>query len=145
MKKILFLSFVFILFSFVFSSCSPQKRLERLLKQYPELCITDTINITTPVPIPAKNAEFNVNYTYRDTLISLYSTDSMKLSYSVINDSIIKVFVHVPPKTMYVTQKVPVEKIIIQKPDNWGIFLKTLPYLILGLIVIAILSFIYKK
>jgi len=141
MKKILFLS----LLSFTLCACSPQKRLERLLKQYPELCITDTINITTPVPIPAKNAEFIVNYTYRDTLISLYSTDSMKLSYTVINDSIIKVFIHVPPDTIFITQNIPVEKIKIIKPDNFGLFLNTLPYLILGLIVCVILGFIYKK
>ena len=118
MKKTIFLSFIFLLSSFVLCSCSPQKRLERLLKQYPELCITDTINITTPVPIPAKNAEFIVNYTYRDTLISLYSTDSMKLSYTVINDSIIKVIINVKHDTISITQNISVEKIKIIKPYN---------------------------
>jgi len=141
MKKILFLS----LLSFILCACSPQKRLERLLKQYPELCITDTINITTPVPIPAKNAEFVVNYTYRDTLISLYSADSMKLSYSVINDSIIKVFVHVPADTIFITQNIPVEKIKIIKPDNWGLFIEKIPYVALALISLLLAGFLFKK
>ena len=136
---------IFFTIALLFTSCSPQKRLESLLKNHPELTATDTLKIIVPVTIPAVNDSFVINYRYKDTTITCYASDSVKLTYTVINDSIAKVFVHVPPKTIYVTQKVPVEKIIIQKPDNWGIFLKTLPYLILGLIVCIILGFIYKK
>jgi len=136
---------IFFTIALLFTSCSPQKRLESLLKNHPELTTTDTLKIIVPVTVPAVNDSFVINYRYKDTTITCYASDSVKLTYTVINDSIAKVFIRVPPKTIYVTQKVPVEKIIIQKPDNWGIFLKTLPYLILGLIVCVILGFIYKK
>jgi len=136
---------IFFILALLFTSCSPEKRLANLLKAHPELTVTDTLKIIVPVTVPAINDSFVINYKYKDSLITCYSADSVKLSYTVINDSITKIYVHVPPKTIYVTQKVPVDKIIIQKPDNIGEFIKTIPYLILGLIVIIILGFIYKK
>ena len=134
-----------LILSFILTSCSPQKRLAHLLKNHPELCITDTIKLTTPVPIPAKNAEFIVNYTYRDTLINLYSNDSIKLSYSVINDSIIKVFIHVPADTIFITQNIPVEKIKIVKPDNWGLLIEKIPYVAIALIAFAFAGLFFRK
>ncbi len=136
---------VIILTIILLTSCSPQKRLANLLKRYPELCITDTLKITTPVPIPAKNAEFIVNYTFRDTLINLYSADSIKLSYSVINDSIIKVFVHVPPDTIFITQNIPVEKIKIIKPNNWGLLIEKIPYIALAFITLILVGLFLKR
>jgi len=144
-KQTKIISFIFLLCSFIFSSCSPQKQLERLLKHSPELTVTDTLKITTPVPIPAKNAEFIVNYTYRDTLINLYSADSIKLSYSVINDSIIKIFIHVPPDTIYITQNIPVEKIKIIKPDNWGLLIEKIPYVALAFIALVLGGLFFRK
>lgn len=128
-----------------FSSCSPQKRLERLLRKYPELTISDTINYTTLVPIPAKTAEFTINYTYRDTLINLFSNDSLKLSYTVINDSLIKVLVYVPPDTIFISRNIPVDKIKVIKPDYWNQTIDKIPYIALAIIALIFGALYFSK
>lgn len=138
-------SFILLLLSFILSSCSPQKRLERLLNRYPELLIKDTVTALVNVPIPAKNAKFTINYTYPDSLISLYSSDSIKLTYIVTNDSIIEVFIQVPPDTITVPVNVPVEKIKYITPGNWGLFLKDVPYLCIAVVAIIIAGLFIRR
>ncbi len=102
------------------------------------------------VPIPAKKAEFNINYTYRDTLITMYAIDSIqhdsiKLTYSVANDSIIKVFITVPPDTINVPVNVPFDRIKYVKPDDWGLLIEKIPYLAISIIALVIGGFFFRK
>ncbi len=137
--------FLIIFNTLLFSGCSPQKRLANLLKNHPELSISDTINLINAVPVPAINDSFIINYTYKDTLINLYSQDSVKLTYTVINDSIIKVFIHVPADTIYYPVTIPVEKIKIIKPDNWGLFIENIPYVALAFIAFFLAGLFFRK
>lgn len=139
------LSLVFLLSSFVLCSCSPQKRLERLIEKYPELIFNDTISYIAPIAIPEVNAEFLINYTYKDSLITLYSQDSVKLTYTKINDSIIKVFIHVPADTIYYPVTIPIEKIKIIKPDSWGMLIEKIPYVALSIVALFLTGLFFRK
>ena len=138
-------TFILLLLSLVLCSCSPQKQLERLIKRYPELLIKDTVKLDTIITIPEKNASFDIKYIYKDSLITLYSTDSIKLTYTVTNDSIIKVYVHVPPEKVPFRVYVPYNQIKYITPDNWGKLIDKIPYIFLTVLTIAIVGLYFRK
>jgi hypothetical protein len=143
-------TFIFLLLSFILCSCSPQKRLDRLIKKYPELLTKDTVTEFVEVIIPAKNAEFQINYLYRDTLITTYaidtiSRDTIKLSYIVTNDSIIEVLIHVPPDTVTELVEVLVDRIKYITPDNYGLFLEKVPYICMAVVALLIAGFFIRR
>jgi len=142
--------FFLLILTVTLSSCSPQKQLERLIKKHPELLIKDTVKTSVMVPIPAKNAEFQINYTYRDTLITTYAIDSIshdtiRLTYSVTNDSLVKVYITVPPDTITVPVSVPVDKIQYIKPDDWGLLIQKIPYMAIAIIALVLGGFFFQK
>jgi len=129
----------------LFTACSPQKRLERLLKRYPELLAHDTVIKEALVPIPSKTATFSLDYRLRDSMISIKGADSIELTYAVLNDSVIEVIVYVPPDTIEVPVSVPVDRIKYIKPDNWGMFIEKIPYIALVILLLLVAGLILKK
>ncbi len=141
-KAIIIFLLIYVL---LFTACSPQKRLENLLKRYPELLAHDTIIKEALVPIPSKTAVFTLDYRLRDSMISIKGADSIELTYAVLNDSVIEVIVYVPPDTIEVPVSVPVDRIKYIKPDNWGLFIEKIPYLALVIIFLLIGAFVFKR
>jgi len=145
MKRILIFTFLLLHLTFLLSSCSPQKRLERLLKRYPELIAYDTVYTEALVPVPSKTAIFSIDYRIRDTMISIIGSDSIELTYAILNDSVMQVLVYVPPDTISTPVEVPVERIKYISPDNWGLLIEKIPYLALAIIFLLIGAFVLKK
>ncbi len=146
MKKYILLFFLLFSFTFLLSSCSPQKRLEKLLKKYPELLTTDTLLLSALVPIPAKASQFEINMNIKDSLVEIQGDDNIILSYYISNDSIIEVLVNLPPDTILVPVQVPVEKIKYVKEDYFNQLIKTIPYLCLAFIALVFSAFfLFKK
>jgi len=134
---------LFILALALLASCSPQKRLARLVKNNPELVSTDTVFKQVPVYMPAVST---------DTVFQ-FSTDTItlekgRLRVDVIMDPVTKkiyvrgecradtVYVNVPVEIITVN---PVETVKIRKPSFW----QKIKYFCLGAIIGGLLLFIF--
>ena len=123
-----------ILFICVLSSCSPQRRLERLVLHHPELRMVDTLLIRDTIitlPVVADTALSIMRLTDTVTI----SRDRLEIKLVRINDTI-----HIKGKckadTILRELRIPVEKIKLVKAE--GGWLGKLPWIIFGLCVIAI-------
>lgn len=113
----------------VLSSCTAERKLQRLLEKYPHLSATeiitirDTIRDTIKVEVPgvATNQSFSL-----DQLKDTVYIDTNQLSIIIYSkgDSIFvegtcdSVIVEVPFEKI-ITRKIPVQKIIYRKPRDW--------------------------
>ena len=93
---------------FILLSCSPQKRLSRLLKHHPELLQKDTVIFRDTLIIPATKYDtvFNTNF---DTII----IDKGRFNIEIIrHDSLIYLTHTTPNDTVFIEKKITVDKII---------------------------------
>ena len=132
----------FLLLILLLSSCSPQYRLNRLLALHPELKIPDTLFIRDSVIVPQVQVDTILDFkTIRDTVV--IQKDRLQIKLSKIHDTL---FLTGKCKgdTVYITRKIPVEKIRIVKPDYLNNFISKLPWIVIGLICL-ILFFVFIK
>ena len=125
----------------VLSSCSPQRRLERLVADHPELRMADTLLIRDTIitlPLVADTALSIMRLTDTVTI----SRDRLEINLVRINDTI-----HIKGKckadTIVRVLSVPVEKIKLVKAE--GGWLGKIPWIILVVVVIATLWRIVTK
>ena len=124
------------------ASCSPQYRLNRLLALHPELKIPDTIFIRDSLIVPQVQVDTMLDFkTIRDTVI--IQKDRLQIKLRKIHDTL---FLTGKCKgdTVYITRKIPVEKIKIVKPDKLDNFISKLPWIVMGLISL-ILFFVFIR
>ena len=124
-------------FLVIVCSCSPQRRLERLVMHHPELVLTDTLVLKDTVITPAVAADTMFLFSTLPGLVSLKKDnlemqvlkmhDTLYLSGKCKSDTIIK------------TLFKPVEKIKIIKSNTVDALIKKLPWIVIGLIVITCL------
>ena len=115
MKKAIYLILVII----IFVSCSPQRRLDRLVTKHPELTRIDTIKIQDSVFVPGTK----VDTVFRASLLhDTVRITQEKLQIQLIerNDTIY-LNAQVEPDTIIITKEIPVQKIIHVKPQKWWI------------------------
>ena len=149
MKKLMGLCLFSCMF-FAGLSCSPQKKLERLVERYPALLHKDTI---TDVFI-LRDTLFSKTHMF-DTVIVTKMTDtaffqkgSLKTSLVRNHDTIFIKSIYTGDTIFYektIERNVPVEKINYVKPDNLGLFIKTIPYIACTIILIIISAIIFRK
>lgn len=127
---------VVILLFFSLFSCTPQKRLERLLTKFPQLTISDTI---------IYKDTFIVERTNFDTafLLKLDTFYFENLRIITTKDSFF-VKSYFKADTIFINKKIPVEKIKYIKPDNLTKFLKLIPLICISIIVVAGISALKK-
>ncbi len=114
-KKIIFFSVITLLFA----SCSPQKRLHRLVTKHPELTRIDTIKIQDSVFVPGTK----VDTVFRSSLLhDTVSITQEKLQIKLIekNDTVY-LNAEVKPDTIIVTKEIPVQKIVHIEPEKWWV------------------------
>lgn len=111
MKKILFLLLALALLC----SCSPQKRLQRLVKNHPELITTDTIRDTTIVP--GWQYDTIVKVGEKDTVIITKNGTTVTL-YKTLYDS---VFVEIEAEPDTIEVSVPCPQYNLEAKDEWYI------------------------
>jgi len=112
--------FIFLIFTLILlASCSPQKRLHRLVKKHPELTQLDTIKIKDTVIVPG----INIDTVFHSSL--LYDTvtitkENLQIKLIEINDTIY-LNADVKADTVIIERKIPVEKIIYVEPEKWWV------------------------
>jgi len=136
MKSIRTINFLLLLI-FILASCSPQKRLSRLVNHHPELKVVDTLHIRDTIPIPMVQAD---TLLHMDSLFDTvtFKKDRLKVSVLRLHDTL-----YLQGKceadTIFVDRKIPVERIITVKPDRVGQLISRIPWLVVGLISIILL------
>ena len=119
-----------------FISCSPQKRLERLLKRYPFLKSTELVTFRDTIYYPEiiSDTTFSIKF---DTII--ISND--RLNVQVIrNDSLIYLTATAKGDTVYLEKNIPVEKIVYTQAPKKG--LSDTTYIIIISVLLTILGFV---
>ena len=109
--------FLFIAVLLLLVSCSPQKRLHRLITKHPELTRIDTIKIQDSVFVPGTN----VDTVFRSSLLhDTVTITQEKLQIKLIekNDTIY-LNANVEPDTIVITKEIPVQKIVHIEPEKW--------------------------
>jgi hypothetical protein len=125
------------LFLLLLTSCSPSYRLTRLLALHPELKTPDTLFIKDSVIIPQVRFDTIFDYkTIPDTVIIQKNRLLIKLR--KIHDTLF-LMGKCKGDTVYITRKIPVEKIKIIKPDRLDNFISKLPWIVIGLICLVLL------
>ena len=123
MKRNTFVSFLILLFIvsifMLFSSCTPQQRLNRLLKNHPELRTKDTIIVLDTIII--NESKFDTVFRVTNKLDTFYITNERIKLQIIKNDSIIKVNYLLPTDT--IIKQVPVitnriKEVIIKETYN---------------------------
>jgi len=136
-------SFVILNSSFVILSlfsCSPQKRLERLVNRNPELRLPDTLIVrdTLITPIVQADTTLHIEQLY-DTVV--IEKERLQVKLLRIRDTLY-VDGKCNPDTIYYEKQIPVEKIkLIKEPLN----LKPVLWLLGALIILILILSILKR
>jgi len=114
-KTLIFLTITILLLA----SCSPQKRLHRLVTKHPELTRIDTIKIQDSVFVPGTN----VDTVFRSSLLHdtvTITQGKLQIKLIEINDTIY-LNAKVEPDTIIITKEIPVQKIVHIEPEKWWV------------------------
>lgn len=122
-------------------SCSPQKRLNRLVRKYPQLTQLDTIRIIDTIVINNYNYDTVETVNYHDTTIIVNNERiEARYFYDTLRQEI---FHEITCKSDTIIQDrfIPVEKVIIQEQKTWQ---KYKPMAIFSIVIILILVILKK-
>ncbi len=122
-------------------SCSPQKRLNRLVRKYPQLTQLDTIRIIDTIIIDNYNYDTVETVNYHDTTIIVNNERvEARYFYDTLRQEI---FHEITCKSDTIIQDrfIPVEKVIIQEQKTWQ---KYKPMAIFSIVIILILVILKK-
>jgi len=122
----------------VISSCSPQRRLERLVAHHPELKIADTLILRDTIIRPAIIADSSFPLSKMpDTVV--ISRDRLEIKLVKLHDTI-HVTGQCKADTVVRELRVPVERIkLVKEGGGWGC------KLLLGLIGVVVVAMAWKK
>ena len=131
------------------TSCSPQKRLNRLVKKHPELVSTQVITIRDTIKdtisVVTTRVEHDTIFNFlevHDTLIIQRDNLKIKYFYDTIKQQVYiagecdTIFLDVPYEVI-VEYEVPCDRLLVQEKSDWWI------YILIG-IGVFILLFLYK-
>jgi len=139
-KDFIKVAILFLLLYFLFS-CTPQRRLNRLLTNHPELLEKDTIIVMDTVVVE--------NYNYdTTTIIRLHDTTTvinnervvLKYYYDTLRE-IIHHDVECLGDTVYIETLVPIEKAVFRELSWWE---KYKEFIYIGLVLILVLTILKK-
>ena len=135
MKKAIYLILVII----IFSSCSPQRRLDRLVTKHPELTRIDTIKIQDSVFVPGTNLDtvFRASLLYDTVRIT---QEKLQIQLIERNDTIY-LNATVEPDTIIITKEIPIQKIIHIKPQKWWIEY----WWVWGLVLLLVVLLVFRR
>jgi len=122
-------------------SCSPQKRLNRLVRKYPQLTQLDTIRIIDTIVIDNYNYDTVETVNYHDTTIIVNNERiEARYFYDTLRQEI---FHEITCKSDTIIQDrfIPVEKVIVQEQKTWQ---KYKPMAIFSIVIILILVILKK-
>jgi len=113
--------FIFLFFTLILlASCSPQKRLHRLVKKHPELTQLDTIKIIDTIIVPGTNIDTVFHSSLLHDTVTI-TKENLQIKLIEINDTIY-LNADVKADTIIIERKIPVERIIHVEPEKWWCF-----------------------
>ena len=111
------------------TGCSPSYRLNRLLALHPELKTPDTLFIRDSLILPQVQVDTMFDFkTIRDTVV--IEKDRLQIKLSRIHDTLFLTG-QCKGDTVYITRKIPVEKIKIVKADKIDKLISKLPWIVI--------------
>jgi hypothetical protein len=122
-------------------SCSPQKRLNRLITKNPDLIQLDTLIVRDTIVIESFNYDTVTSFKYSDTTI-IVNTEKVlaRYYYDTLRQEIWHE-IECKEDTIFYEKLVPVEKVVYKELSFWEKY-QTLIYILLGLFILLV---IYKK
>ena len=121
------------------ASCSPQRRLHRLVTKHPELSRIDTIKIQDTVIVPGVKTDTLFHSSALKDTITI-TKEKLQIRLIEINDTIY-LNAKVEPDTVILTKEIIVDRIIYTEPQKW--FSKYLKAGLLWLIVFIFIFFLF--
>ncbi len=121
-------------------SCTPQKRLNRLVRKYPQLTQLDTIRIIDTIVIDNFNYDTIETVNYHDTTI-IVNNERIKARY--FYDTLRQEIYHeitCKSDTIIQDRFIPIEKVIVQEQKTWQKYKPMAIFSIVILIALAILK-----
>lgn len=122
-------------------SCSPQKRLNRLITKNPDLIQLDTLIVRDTIVVNSYNYDTITTFKYSDTTI-IVNTEKVLAKYYF--DTLRQEIWHeieCKEDTIFYEKLVPVEKVVYKELSFWEKY-QTLIYILLALFLLLV---IYKK
>ncbi len=122
-------------------SCSPQKRLNRLISKNPDLIQLDTLIVRDTIVIESFNYDTVTTFKYSDTTI-IVNTEKVlaRYYYDTLRQEIWHE-IECKEDTIFYEKLVQVEKVVYKELSFWEKY-ETLIYILLALFVLLV---IYKK
>ncbi|PLX08121.1 MAG: hypothetical protein C0596_07425 [Marinilabiliales bacterium] len=117
MKNLIYIPAI-ILTALIISSCTPQKRLSRLIALHPELTTPDTVKITDTI-ITKKTLIDSAFHRFRIKDTITIEKDKLRLEIVEIFDTIY-IQAQCDPDTIILEKVIPIEKIQNSKPIHQG-------------------------
>ena len=121
-------------------SCTPQKRLNRLVRKYPQLAQLDTIRIIDTIVIDNFNYDTIETVNYHDTTI-IVNNERIEARY--FYDTLRQEIYHeitCKSDTIIQDRFIPIEKVIVQEQKTWQKYKPMAIFSIVILIALAILK-----
>jgi hypothetical protein len=138
MKKLIFFSILIL-----FTACSPAKRLNRLLRENPELVKSDTIRINDTIALPGIKADTVVLFS------QLKDIDTIRIEKEKLKIQLIRKYDTLyltgekQPDTVFYTREIEVPKIqIVEEKNKISWFLIGLASGAIGILIISLAFFI---
>ena len=132
--KLLLLLLILLIFS-----CTPQKRLNRLLRAHPELVSKDTVFVNDTVRISSVTHDSVFHYLQPDTLVLVKDRLTMKYFYNVKDST---VYLSGKCDTVFMIRKIPVTiNSVTGTPGGWFDWWKILA---IALAVLCLILFFRK-
>ena len=132
-----FVKLMLLLILCLITGCSPTYRLNRLLALHPELKVPDTLFIRDSLILPQVQVDTMFDFkTIRDTVV--IEKDRLQIKLSRIHDTLFLTG-QCKGDTVYITRKIPVEKIKIVKADKIDNLISKLPWIVIGFICLILL------
>ncbi len=148
MRRILYIFISLVVLAITFS-CTPQKRLSRLVALHPELTTTDTIKINDTVITTELRIDTAFHHsTIKDTVT--IEKEKLKLQIVEVRDTIY-LEAEVIPDTIVIDKEIPVEKINNTQLENGknqsldDLLNRRWFWVVVGVIIACLLIFFYRK
>ena len=119
------------------TSCSPQRRLHRLVTKHPELNRVDTIKIQDTVIIPGPKVDTTFHSSVLKDTITI-TKEKLKIKLIEINDTIY-LDAEVEPDTVIISKEILVDRIIHTEPEKWWIEYWWVLVIVFGVVVLVLL------
>lgn len=128
---------LYIVVLLLLASCSPQKRLHRLVSKHPELSRVDTIKIQDTVIVPSIKTDTVFSSSLLKDTVTI-TKEKLKIKLTEINDTIY-LNAEVEPDTVILTKDVLVDRIVNTEPVKWWIKYWWVWVLLIGIIILFLL------